>query len=174
MTATQLNKRVDHFRLGLLFAIASALSFGMSGPLAKATMNAGWSPTGRSPHAWPSAHCNGHLRHGRQARLGPRGHRTPQDRHRLRHLPDRRRPVATTTPSRTCPSASPCFWSTPRRFSWWVTLGHPRRRPTNLTLAGVALAVAGIMLVLTFSPVRTSTGRRGMGTCRSRARRATS
>ena len=46
MTATQLNKGVDHFRLGLLFAIGSALSFGLSGPLAKSLMDAGWSPTG--------------------------------------------------------------------------------------------------------------------------------
>src|ERR1700754_4659098 len=45
MTATQLTKGVDHFRLGLLFAVTSALSFGMSGPLAKALMDAGWSPT---------------------------------------------------------------------------------------------------------------------------------
>ena len=44
MTATQLT-RVDHFRLGLLFAVGSALTFGMSGPLAKALMEAGWSPT---------------------------------------------------------------------------------------------------------------------------------
>ena len=47
MTA-QLDKTpatVDHFRLGLLFAIASAFSFGLSGPLDKSLMEAGWSPT---------------------------------------------------------------------------------------------------------------------------------
>ena len=37
--------RADHFRLGMLFAAASALTFGMSGPLAKSLMEAGWSPT---------------------------------------------------------------------------------------------------------------------------------
>jgi drug/metabolite transporter (DMT)-like permease len=35
----------DHFRLGLMFAIGSAISFGMSGPFAKSLMSAGWSPT---------------------------------------------------------------------------------------------------------------------------------
>ena len=48
-----------------------------------------------------------------------------------------------------CLSASRCCWSTPRPMlvvGWlWATT---RRRPTNLTLAGVVLAVAGIMLVL--------------------------
>lgn len=35
----------DNFRVGLLFAVGSAFSFGMSGPLAKSLMVAGWSPT---------------------------------------------------------------------------------------------------------------------------------
>ena len=35
----------DHFRLGLLFAVGSAVAFGSSGPFAKALMEAGWSPT---------------------------------------------------------------------------------------------------------------------------------
>ncbi len=47
MTANQLDQRasVDHFRLGLLLAVGSALAFGSSGPFAKALMEAGWSPT---------------------------------------------------------------------------------------------------------------------------------
>lgn len=47
VTANQLDERasVDHFRLGLLFAVGSALAFGSSGPFAKALMEAGWSPT---------------------------------------------------------------------------------------------------------------------------------
>ena len=36
----------NHFRLGLLFALTSALAFGSSGPFAKALIEAGWSPTG--------------------------------------------------------------------------------------------------------------------------------
>ena len=35
----------NHFRLGLLLAVSSALAFGSSGPFAKALMEAGWSPT---------------------------------------------------------------------------------------------------------------------------------
>ena len=35
----------DHFRLGLLFAVASAFAFGSSRPFAKSLMEAGWSPT---------------------------------------------------------------------------------------------------------------------------------
>ena len=35
----------NQFRVGLMFAIGSAVSFGMSGPFAKALMTAGWSPT---------------------------------------------------------------------------------------------------------------------------------
>src|ERR1700742_1517509 len=45
MTTTEITKGVDHFRLGLSFAVASALSFALSGPLARALMDAGWSPT---------------------------------------------------------------------------------------------------------------------------------
>ena len=43
MAATQ--PAVQHFRLGLLFAVGSAFTFGLSGPLAKSLMEAGWSPT---------------------------------------------------------------------------------------------------------------------------------
>ncbi len=35
----------NRFRVGMLFAVGSAVSFGMSGPLAKSLMVAGWSPT---------------------------------------------------------------------------------------------------------------------------------
>ncbi len=37
--------RSQQFRMGLLFAIGSALAFGSSGPFAKSLMEAGWSPT---------------------------------------------------------------------------------------------------------------------------------
>ena len=45
MTATQLTRGVDHFRLGLLLAVGSAFAFASSGPFAKSLMEAGWSPT---------------------------------------------------------------------------------------------------------------------------------
>ena len=57
MTATQLNKGVDHFRLGLLFAVGSAFTFGLSGP-------AGQVPDGRRLE--PDR--RGHRTDGRSAR----------------------------------------------------------------------------------------------------------
>lgn len=45
MTASAAAPRADQFRLGVLFAATSAIAFGMSGPFAKALMEAGWSPT---------------------------------------------------------------------------------------------------------------------------------
>ncbi|MGY5190424.1 UNVERIFIED_CONTAM: EamA family transporter, partial [Bacillus amyloliquefaciens DSM 7 = ATCC 23350] len=35
----------DHFRVGLMLAVGSAVAFGASGPFAKSLMAAGWSPT---------------------------------------------------------------------------------------------------------------------------------
>ena len=45
MATTCTAPAVDHFRLGLMFAVGSAFAFGMSGPFAKSLMEAGWSPT---------------------------------------------------------------------------------------------------------------------------------
>ena len=45
MSRTESVNATATFRLGLLFATGAALSFGMSGPLAKSLMVAGWSPT---------------------------------------------------------------------------------------------------------------------------------
>src|ERR1700755_883932 len=44
MTATQLDKNVDNFRLGMFFAVSSALSFALSSPRARALRAAAWSP----------------------------------------------------------------------------------------------------------------------------------
>ena len=74
MTATQLNKGVDHFRLGLLFAVGSAFAFGISGPFAKSLMEAGWSPTAAvTARMAGGAVVMAVVRHHRQAGLGPRG-----------------------------------------------------------------------------------------------------
>lgn len=46
MTAlTDVRPAADHFRAGLVFALSSAFAFGLSGPLGKSLMEAGWSPT---------------------------------------------------------------------------------------------------------------------------------
>src|SRR3954453_21976060 len=44
-TMATIQPTVDHFRIGLLFAVGSAFAFGSSGPFAKSLMEAGWSPT---------------------------------------------------------------------------------------------------------------------------------
>ena len=44
VTTTPTAAGQKNFRLGLVFAIGSAFTFGMSGPIAKSLMEAGWSP----------------------------------------------------------------------------------------------------------------------------------
>ena len=150
MTATQLTKGVDHFRLGLLFAVASALSFGMSGPLAKALMNAGWSPTG----AVTARMAVGALAMAFFATIVKPGWVREAIAHRKIVIAYGIFPIA---------GAQLCYYNAVAHLSVGVALlleytapvlvvgylwATTRRRPTNLTLAGVALAVAGIMLVL--------------------------
>ncbi len=150
MTATQLTKGVDHFRLGLLFAVASALSFGMSGPLAKALMNAGWSPTG----AVTARMAVGALAMVIFATIVRPGWVREAIAHRKIVIAYGVFPIA---------GAQLCYYNAVAHLSVGVALlleytapvlvvgylwATTRRRPTNLTLAGVALAVAGIMLVL--------------------------
>ncbi len=150
MTAPQLTRGVDHFRLGLLFAVGSALSFGMSGPLAKALMEAGWSPTG----AVSARMAVGAVAMAVFATIVRPGWVREAVTHRKTVIAYGLFPIA---------GAQLCYYNAVAHLSvgvallleytapvlvvgWlWVTT---RRRPTNLTLAGIALAVAGIMLVL--------------------------
>jgi drug/metabolite transporter (DMT)-like permease len=151
MSATQLNGGVDHqFRLGLTFAVGSALSFGMSGPLAKALMNAGWSPTG----AVTARMIVGALAMAIFATIVRPGWIREAFAHRTMIVAYGIFPIA---------GAQLCYYNAVAHLSVGVALlleytapvlvvgwlwATTRRRPTNLTLAGVALAVAGIMLVL--------------------------
>ena len=159
MTATQLNKGVDHFRLGLLFAVGSAFELRHVRAAGQVADGRRLEPDRRGHRADGRRRAgDGHLRHHRQAGLVPRGDAPPQDRHRLRLVP-----IA---------GAQLCYYNAVAHLSVGVALlleytapilvvgwlwATTRRRPTNLTLAGVALAVAGIMLVLNVFPVRTST-----------------
>jgi drug/metabolite transporter (DMT)-like permease len=150
MTATQLNKGVDHFRLGLVFAIASALSFSLSGPLAKSLMDAGWSPTG----AVTARMAVGAVAMAIFATIvRPRWVREAFA-HRKMVIAYGIFPIA---------GAQLCYYNAVAHLSvgvallleytapvlvvayLWVTT---RRRPTNMTLGGVALAIVGIILVL--------------------------
>lgn len=150
MSSTQLTWRVDHFRLGLVFALTSALSFGMSGPLAKALMDAGWSPTGA---------VTARMAVGALAMVIFASIVRPQwvreaIHHRKTVIAYGIVPIA---------GAQLCYYNAVAHLSVGVALlleytapvlvvgylwATTRRRPTNMTLAGVALAVAGIMLVL--------------------------
>ena len=54
----------DHFRLGLMFAVGSALTFGMSGPFAKSLMDGGLEPDrGRHRPTGRRRAGDGDLRH---------------------------------------------------------------------------------------------------------------
>src|SRR3954470_4716553 len=141
---------VDHFRLGLLFAVGSALAFGSSGPLAKALMEAGWTPTA----AVTARLAGGALAMAVFASLIKPDWVHDALAHRKTVIAYGIFPIA---------GAQLCYYNAVAHLSVGVALlleytapvlvvawlwATTRRRPTNLTLAGVALAVAGIMLVL--------------------------
>lgn len=140
----------DRFRLGLLFATASAFTFGMSGPLAKSLMGAGWSPT---------AAVAARLALGAAVLAMVASVVKPDW---LRQAREHARtvvlygliPVA---------GAQLCYYNAVAHLSVGVALlleytspvlviawvwATTRRRPRGLTLAGVALAIVGITLVL--------------------------
>lgn len=152
MTANQLDDRapVDQFRLGLLLAVGSALAFGSSGPFAKALMEAGWSPTA----AVVARLAGGALVMAVFATVV----RPDWVREALRHS-------KTVALYGVIPIAGAqlFYYNAVAHLSVGVALlleytapiivvvwawSTTRRRPTNLTLAGVGLAVVGIMLVL--------------------------
>ena len=112
-----------------------------------------------------------------QAGLDPRGRcSTPRPWSPTAWSRSRALSSSTTTPSRTCRSASRCCSSTPPRSSWSAGCGSPRGAgPRNLTLAGVALAIAGSCWCSTSCPAHTSTSSASAGGWPPRsARRATS
>lgn len=152
MTVKQLDNRanVDHFRLGLVLALASALSFGSSGPFAKSLMEAGWSPTA----AVIARLAVGALVMAIVATILRPGWLREACAHAKTVLAYGVVPIA---------GAQLCYYNAVEHLSVGVALlleytapiivvawvwGTTRRRPGSLTLAGVALAVAGIMLVL--------------------------
>ena len=149
-STTEVRPAADHFRLGLIFAISSALAFGMSGPLGKSLMEAGWSPTA----AVTARLAGGAIAMAVFATLVDRDWL----RDALRHWR-----IVTAYGIVPIAGAQLCYYNAVSHLSvgvallleytapvlvvgWlWVTT---RRRPGNLTLTGVALAVAGIVLVL--------------------------
>src|SRR3954471_11489744 len=141
---------VDHFRLGLLLAVGSAFAFGSSGPFAKSLMEAGWSPTA----AVTARLAGGALLMAVFATIV----KPDWVREALQH-------AKTVVAYGLIPIAGAqlCYFNAVAHLSVGVALlleysapilvvgwlwSTTRRRPSSLTLTGVALAVAGIMLVL--------------------------
>jgi drug/metabolite transporter (DMT)-like permease len=140
----------DHFRLGLLFAIGSAFTFGMSGPFAKSLMEAGWSPTA----AVTARLAGGAVVMAIFATIVKPDWIREARAHARTVVAYGLVPIA---------GAQLCYYNAVSHLSVGVALlleytapilvvgwiwGTTRRRPRTMTLAGVALAVAGIMLVL--------------------------
>lgn len=142
--------RSDHFRLGLLFAVTSAFTFGMSGPFAKSLMEAGWSPT-----AAVAARLAG-------GALVMAAFATVVKPDWLRQAREHARTVVVYGLFPVA-GAQLCYYNAVSRLSVGVALlleytapilvvawlwATTRTRPSTLTLAGVALAIAGVTLVL--------------------------
>ncbi|WP_137148821.1 DMT family transporter [Mycolicibacterium sp. CR10] len=139
-----------NFRVGLLFAIGSAFAFGSSGPFAKSLMEAGWTPTA----AVTARLAGGALAMAVFASIVRPGW--------LREARDHARTVVLygLVP---IAGAQLFYYNAVAHLSVGVALlleytapilvvgwlwATTRHRPTNLTLGGVVLAIAGIMLVL--------------------------
>lgn len=150
-TEPQTSRTPAHrFRVGLAFAVASAFAFGMSGPLGKSLMVAGWSPTA----AVTARLAGGALLMAVFATTRRPGWVREALAHWRIVLPYGLIPIA---------GAQLFYYNAVSHLSVGVALlleytapilvvawlwATTRRRPSNLTLGGVALAVAGIMLVL--------------------------
>ncbi len=141
---------VDHFRLGLVFAVGSAFAFGSSGPFAKALMEAGWSPTA----AVVARLAGGALVMAVFATIVRPGWIREAQRHAKTVVLYGAIPIAgaqlfyyNAVAHLSVGVALLLEYTAPILVVAWVW-ATTRRRPTNLTLAGVALALAGIMLVL--------------------------
>jgi drug/metabolite transporter (DMT)-like permease len=141
---------VNHFRLGMLFAVGSAFSFGASGPFAKSLMEAGWSPTA----AVTARLAGGALVMALFATFVKPDWFREAVQHGKTVVAYGLIPIA---------GAQLCYYNAVAHLSVGVALlleytapilvvgwiwATTRRRPRTMTLAGVALAVAGIMLVL--------------------------
>jgi drug/metabolite transporter (DMT)-like permease len=145
----------DHFRLGLIFAIGSALTFGMSGPIAKSLMEAGWSP---------NAAVTARLAGGAAVLAVVASFIKPD------WISEARAHARTVVVYGLIPVAGAqlCYYNAVAHLPVGIALlleytapilvvgwiwATTRRAPSRLTLAGVALAVLGVTLVLgVFSP----------------------
>ena len=138
------------FRLGIAFAVGSALTFGMSGPFAKALMAAGWTPNA----AVTARLAGGALVMALVATLIHRGWLREAAQHGKTVVVYGLIPIA---------GAQLCYYNAVAHLSVGVALlleylapvlvvgwlwATTRRRPGTLTLAGAALALTGTVVVL--------------------------
>lgn len=148
--ATTGTRPADHFRVGLMLAVGSAVAFGASGPFAKSLMAAGWSPTA----AVVARLAGGALVMAIFATIIRRGWFREALRHPTKVIAYGVVPIAgaqlfyyNAVAHLSVGVALLLEYTSPIIVVAWVRAAT-RRRPTTLTLAGVALAIAGIMLVL--------------------------
>jgi drug/metabolite transporter (DMT)-like permease len=138
------------FRTGIAFAVGSALTFGMSGPFAKALMEAGWTPNA----AVTARLAGGALVMALIATLVHRDCWRQAVRHAKTIVGYGLIPIA---------GAQVCYYNALSRMSVGVALllqylapvlvvgwlwATTRRRPGTRTLAGAALALTGTVVVL--------------------------
>ena len=138
------------FRVGLLFAVGSALAFGSSGPFAKALMEAGWSPTA----AATARLAGGAVAMVVFATLARPGWAREATRHARTVIAYGLVPIAgaqlfyyNAVSHLSVGVALLLEYTAPLLVVGWLW-AVTRRRPSPMTFAGVGLAVAGIMLVL--------------------------
>jgi drug/metabolite transporter (DMT)-like permease len=138
------------FRFGMAFALASAVTFGMSGPFAKALMEAGWTPIA----AVTARMAGGALTIALFATIVHRGWLREAIQHGRTVVVYGLIPIA---------GAQLCYYNAVANLSVGVALlleylapvlvvgwvwSTTRRRPSTLTLLGAALALAGTIVVL--------------------------
>ncbi|PJK22217.1 EamA family transporter [Mycolicibacterium goodii] len=140
----------NQFRLGLLFAVSSALAFGSSGPFAKALIEAGWSPTA----AVTARLVGGALLMAVFAGFARPGWVREAIQHRRTVIAYGLIPIAgaqffyyNAVAHLSVGVALLLEYTAPILVVAWVW-AVTRRRPSAGTFGGVALAVVGIMLVL--------------------------
>ncbi len=144
------NHASDHFRTGLLFAVGSAFAFGSSGPFARSLMEAGWTPTA----AVTARLAGGALLMVIFATIVKPSWFREAVTHSRTVVSYGLIPIA---------GAQLCYFNAVSHLSVGVALlleftapvlvvgwlwASTRRRPSTLTLSGVAMAIAGIILVL--------------------------
>lgn len=159
MTASN-GTTAGHFRTGMIFAVMSAFTFGMAGALGKSLIEAGWSPTA----AVVARLTGGALVMAVVATVLRRGWVREALRHKSTVIAYGAIPI---TGAQLCYFNAVTYlpvgiallleYAAPLLVVGWVW-ATTRRRPSTLTVAGVAIAIVGITLVLGLIGPASTTG----------------